>query len=242
MMESLVLEAMAFIERCDQHAQMKDFMADFSATIAKFGFSYFMMTRLPALNEDAEPYVIYHSWPVEWLGRYREAAYFWHDPVSLHSLTQLRPFSWKEARSGHPRTRISQQLASEASSLGLVDGIGFPMGDPHCAQAVVSLAANQRVDLDPMSRKMLHFICLHAELRAGELYDSKRKTYAELTEREREVARWLANGKTAADVGQILGLSERTIKAHLSHIREKLNATTTTHAVARALRLRQIIL
>lgn len=241
-MGQLVDVAMAFIERCNHHKLLRALMDDFSATVKEFGFSHFMMTRLPATNEDAEPYVIFHSWPVEWLDRYREQAYFWHDPVSLHSFVQMRPFSWKEARKSHRRTRVSLQLASEASSLGLVDGVGFPMGDPSCVQAVVSLAADLPVDLDVLSREMLHLVCIHAELRAVEIYDNTPAIFGRLREREREVLKWMANGKSMADVAQILSISERTVREHVDHAKGALNATTPTHAVAKAIKSRQIIL
>lgn len=241
-MGALVDVAMAFIERCERHTLLRALMDDFASTVAQFGFGHFMMTRLPAVNEDAEPYVIYHSWPVEWLDRYREQAYFWHDPVSLHSFVQVRPFSWKEARKSHRRTRVSLQLASEASSLGLVDGIGFPMGDPSCVQAVVSLAADHPVDLDLLSREMLHLVCLHAELRAVEIFDNTPAIFGQLREREREVLKWMANGKSMTDVADILGISDRTVREHVDHAKLTLNATTTTHAVAKAVKSRQIIL
>lgn len=241
-MGQLVDVAMAFIERCERHTLLRALMDDFSSTIAMFGFDRFMMTRLPALNEDAEPYVIYHTWPVEWLDQYREQAYFWHDPVSLHAFTQTRPFTWKEARRLHRRTRVSLRLASEASSTGLVDGMGFPMGDPSCVQAVVSLAAEQAVDLDRLGREMLHLTCLHAEQRAVEIYDNTPAIFGRLREREREVLKWIANGKSMADVADILGISDRTVREHVDHARAVLNATTATHAVAKAIKSRQIIL
>ena len=241
-MGRLVDVALAFIERCERHTGLRALVDDFSTVLREFGFNYFMMTRLPALGEDAEPYVIAHTWPAAWLDRYREGAYFWHDPVSLFSLTRAKPFSWKEARTGSRRTRIAAQIASEASSLGLMDGIGFPMGDPSSVQAVVSLAADRPVDLDALSRHMLHLVCLHAEMRAVELYDQVHASFGQLTEREREVLRWIANGKSLVDVGDILTVSERTVREHLVHSRAKLNATTTTHAVAKAIKSRQIIL
>ncbi|WP_152565929.1 LuxR family transcriptional regulator [Devosia riboflavina] len=241
-MGELVDVAIEFIERCQHYETLTGLVADFAGALKRYGFDYFMMTRLPALGEDAEPYVIAHSWPSNWLDRYREGAYFWHDPVSLFSLSQARPFSWKEARDAAPRTRVAGRIASEAKSLGLADGIGFPMGDPSSVQAVVSLGADRPVDLAPLSRAMLHQVCIHAEMRAVEIYDQKARPFGRLTEREREVLRWIANGKNACDVGDILNLSERTVKEHLAHTRLKLNATTTTHAVARALKSRQIIL
>ncbi len=241
-MHSHVDTAMSFIERCDSHNALAALVSDFSLTIGEFGFQHFMMTRLPAIGEDAEPYIIAHNWPTQWLNRYRECRYFWHDPVSQISFTSARPFSWKEARGISRRTRIAGQIASEAKSVGLRDGLGLPMGDPSCVQAVVSLGADQPVDLSTTSRSMLHLVCLHAEMRAVEIQEKTKAAFACISEREREVLRWIANGKSATDVGVILDLSERTVKAHLASARFKLQATTTTHAVAKALKTRQIIL
>lgn len=241
-MNHLVDLTMSFVDNCQRHTCLKSLMNEFSVAIGEFGFNHFMMTRLPALGEDAEPYVIAQTWPKAWLDRYREGKYFWHDPVSAYALTRARPFSWGEARKGSRATKLTRQIASEASSLGLLDGLGFPMGDPSSVQAVVSLASDHQIDLDPFSRQMLHLLCINAELRAVEIYDAVSVKFGALTEREKEVLRWIANGKSLIDTGQIMTLTERTVRDHLASTRQKLNATTTTHAVARALKSRQIIL
>ena len=56
-----------------------------------------------------------------------------------------------------------------------------------------------------------------------------------LTAREREVLRWLAGGKTDRDIGDILGISPRTVHKHLQRIYEKLGVETRTAAVVRAM-------
>lgn len=55
-----------------------------------------------------------------------------------------------------------------------------------------------------------------------------------LTERELEVVRWTANGKTAFEVGVIIGLTERTVNFHISRVLQKLNATNKTQAAVKA--------
>jgi len=57
---------------------------------------------------------------------------------------------------------------------------------------------------------------------------------ASLTPRETEVLSWLAKGKTNRDIGDILGMSPRTVNKHLEHIYEKLGVETRTAAVAAA--------
>jgi len=54
-----------------------------------------------------------------------------------------------------------------------------------------------------------------------------------LTTREREVLHWLAGGKTDRDIGEILGISPRTVHKHLQRIYEKLGVETRTAAVMR---------
>ena len=58
-----------------------------------------------------------------------------------------------------------------------------------------------------------------------------------VTAREREVLTWLAAGKTDREIGDILGMSPRTVQKHLQHIYEKLGVETRTAAVMRALQL-----
>ena len=57
----------------------------------------------------------------------------------------------------------------------------------------------------------------------------------QLTEREVEVLRWVACGKTNRDIGDILGLSPRTVNKHLEHVYIKLGVETRTAATSVAL-------
>ncbi|WP_226506680.1 response regulator [Pseudomonas sp. MWU16-30317] len=56
-----------------------------------------------------------------------------------------------------------------------------------------------------------------------------------LTEREIEVLHWVTCGKTNKDIGDILGLSPRTVNKHLEHIYIKLGVETRTAATSVAL-------
>lgn len=56
-----------------------------------------------------------------------------------------------------------------------------------------------------------------------------------LTSREAEVLYWVACGKINRDVGEILGMSPRTVDKHLQHVFEKLNVETRTAAASMVL-------
>jgi DNA-binding CsgD family transcriptional regulator len=56
-----------------------------------------------------------------------------------------------------------------------------------------------------------------------------------VSEREKIILQLLAKGQTAAEIGDFLCLSPRTVEWHLSHARRKLQARNQTQAVVRAL-------
>ncbi len=63
-----------------------------------------------------------------------------------------------------------------------------------------------------------------------------------LTEREAEVLGWLAKGLANKQIAAELGISEHTVKFHISSIYTKLNATNRTQAVREGLRNGWILL
>ncbi len=54
----------------------------------------------------------------------------------------------------------------------------------------------------------------------------------DLTRREAEVLYWVMRGKTNRDIGEILGVSHRTVNKHMEHLFEKLGVETRTAAAA----------
>lgn len=63
------------------------------------------------------------------------------------------------------------------------------------------------------------------------------KTIVRLTNRELEILSNIADGKSAKQVGQTLGISEITIKSHTRNIRKKLGVENTIGAIFEAIYL-----
>src|SRR5258708_23797312 len=59
--------------------------------------------------------------------------------------------------------------------------------------------------------------------------------HPELSERERQVLQCMANGRSNKEIGQVLYISENTVKAHVKSILTKLDAMGRTEAIAIAL-------
>ncbi len=71
---------------------------------------------------------------------------------------------------------------------------------------------------------------------AGTLTSSPGTKRPELTRRERDVLRLLADGLSNEEIGSKLFISAETVRTHIRKAMEKLGADTRTQAVARALR------
>ena len=70
----------------------------------------------------------------------------------------------------------------------------------------------------------------------------KEKIASPLTQRELQILSCIANGGTNKQVANTLGISEQTIKNHVSTILRKLNANDRAHAVALAVRNQWVVI
>ena len=61
-----------------------------------------------------------------------------------------------------------------------------------------------------------------------------------LSDRERDILAWAAEGKSSWEIATILGVSERTVNWHVEQSKKKLDAVTRTQAVIKALRSGEI--
>lgn len=118
----------------------------------------------------------------------------------------------------------------EGFAAGAVDYVTKPI---ECTELLARVAAHLR------TARSLHAARLASRPAALSLEDEacgKRLAgrFA-LTDRETQVLRWLACGKTNKDIADILGLSPRTVNKHLEHIYIKLGVETRAAATSVAL-------
>lgn len=63
---------------------------------------------------------------------------------------------------------------------------------------------------------------------------SQRRTQLAVTSRQVECLRWVQEGKTSWEIGQILGISSRTVESYLAIAFERLEVNTRVQAVLKA--------
>lgn len=88
----------------------------------------------------------------------------------------------------------------------------------------------------PFSTEALLGAIHHALEKSGEI-QALRDCYASLTERERQVLERVVAGRLNKQVGDDLGITEITVKAHRGKVMQKMKATSFAHLVTMAARL-----
>ena len=121
----------------------------------------------------------------------------------------------------------------------LTGGIMLPMTSIDGTRHLIRLDGD-RATLRQEEINDLFMLCMHF----FDAFDRARYPLSEnplgLTERELDVVRWSATGKTSAEIGLILSLSDHTINAYMNNALKKLDCVNRTQLVAKALRMRII--
>ena len=113
-------------------------------------------------------------------------------------------------------------LLSDALDAG-VAGVLDKEAPPDDLVRAIKIVAEGGTYLDPIAAAAL-------------IQQRRRNRNRELTQREREVLRLLAEGNTNDQIGAVLTISPQTVRTHVQKAMEKLGATTRVQAVAIALR------
>jgi two-component system response regulator TtrR len=64
-----------------------------------------------------------------------------------------------------------------------------------------------------------------------------RDAYSHLSQREKEVLKWVAAGYSSKEIASIIGISSRTVDVHRAHIMEKMGARSLADLVAQAMEI-----
>lgn len=193
-------------------------------------FAYLVASR------DRREVNLISNYPEKWTSHYLASGYALSDPVINRVRRMQDPFEWGDGIWPDPLMPTESRLMDEAGEFGIRCGFSFPIHDRSCRFASVTFAADQC----PQSlqqcfakhRQVLQLIAFffHAEARRM-IFPRRLVGSVILSPRELECLEWAAKGKSAWDIGQIIGLSRRTVSFHLENAKMKLGVRTIPQAV-----------
>ncbi|MEJ6001056.1 helix-turn-helix transcriptional regulator [Paucibacter soli] len=138
-------------------------------------------------------------------------------------------------------------LWEQQAAYGYRTGVATAVSLPHGWRFLLGFDREQALPAAEQRRLRLladlQLLATHAQEAAMRLLlPAKRATaqIPDLSEREREVLRWIRDGKSRWAIGQILGVSENTVKFHLGNAMRKLEAGSGQAAALRAMTFKLI--
>lgn len=162
------------------------------------------------------------------------------DPVLQHCKRFSTPIIWDQ------RTYVESDLIEKweiQAPFGYRVGVGIALHLSHKKHFFIGVDRDQSMPRNPVARqRVAGDLCLFAAFAQETAMRLLLPPVAEaqavqLTARELEVLKWAAEGKTAWEVGQILGISDQTVTRHMTTAMHRLECVNKAQAVAKALRL-----
>lgn len=178
--------------------------------------------------------------PAEYLDLYSNPIGFRRDPVMQHCKRQSVPIIWDQGTYvAHGVGDIWEQQAPFGFRTGIAMALHLPEGRHFMLGVDRDLPLPD--DTDELQRVVadLQLFAVHAQEAALRLLVPAplQPERPALTPRELEALRWTMDGKTAWEVGAILGITERTTVMHVCNAMRKLGCVNKHQAVLKALRL-----
>lgn len=181
-------------------------------------------------------FVTAEGFPEDWVCHYIGAGLVNVDPIPDLAAQMGRPFFWSEASSLKRLSDVEAEFLDELARANFGDGLAFQVTGPNMRNAYVGLGFGQN-DITLAQEQIFRLRCAAqiAHLRYCELTNERKAMEKGLTPREREILTWIAQGKSNAVIGEILGISRHTVDTLTRRIFEKLGVNDRTTAAIRGL-------
>jgi DNA-binding CsgD family transcriptional regulator len=182
------------------------------------------------------------GYPEPYQAIYRDKGFIFRDPSVAYCQTQTKPLIWGEGM----YSADSYEIMEESAKHGLGHGLSVPVRDGPHAVSMLSLARDKPFESVAERRLVLTAgelwaNSVHAASKKLIVPEMERHLQPNLTPREREVLKWIAEGKSNSVIADFLKLSEATIEFHVRNLFAKLDVATRLQAAVVALSMGLIV-
>lgn len=172
-----------------------------------------------------------------WEQHYKDNGFDQHDAMIRASLSTNQPFFWSDVTARNTLTTQEKRVMNEASAFRLREGFVTPMHNLDGSITAILLTGDAVEKENPDVRAAAHLISMYFASVGRQLTSAsvlRAQAPVRLSQRQLDCLRWVREGKSAADIGQILGISTHTVQDHISAACQKLGVRTRVQAVAEA--------
>ncbi|MEQ8509500.1 MAG: autoinducer binding domain-containing protein [Rhodospirillaceae bacterium] len=245
MIRSEISNILEDLESADSRRSFEDSLSHGCEALGYNTYAYFSINAetilRSKLTEAVDDMIRVTNLDPSWMEHYVKQNYAMSDPVVMDALKARMPVVWTEDYRFDTLSSDEAQMMADAHDFGIERGLTVPIHGPSAE---------------------LGMLCLYSDMRDREFASHVRATKSEvllvaqyahnvaqttlppaiqtpkpvpLTDREIEILRWTAEGKTAWEIGSILTISERTVNFHLQNAMGKFGVHNKTHAASKAM-------
>jgi LuxR family quorum sensing-dependent transcriptional regulator len=231
-----------FAEEVDRLSDPNEVWNAMRRITAPFGVEpYGFFARVPGPGERLNRIAFNKQIPelADWLKLYDDQRYAEIDPVMRRLRHSVRSFAHDEV--SYDLAPRALELKQRRSDFGFANGFSIPIFGSTGTNGFMSYGINGlKLDLPTHKKRTIHLVTLYAADRICSLRSTQSAYKPIVTNRQREVLTWVAAGKSAWEIGEILNISARTVEEHAQRVLQRLGAVNRTQAVAIAIRDRLI--
>jgi LuxR family quorum sensing-dependent transcriptional regulator len=231
-------KAFDFADGLDSLNTVEAVMDAMRDALAPAGVEFFCFSTFMRADQRFEDVMLAVRLPPEWFKIYLEEDYAHSDPFIRHCGRTFTPFELKDAPFDPDSEPKAVELVRRLADFKLSSGLVVPVPSPAGFEGIV-WAGGYHFEATLPARRAIQLVALSAFERVRALAGVPRNREI-LTPREREVLTWVAQGKSAWEIGEILHIAKRTVDEHAQTAFRKLGAVNRAHAVAIAIRQRLI--
>ena len=156
-------------------------------------------------------------------------------PIAFMAQSRTVPIYWDEIDKLKSLTPTEREYLQAAREEGLVNGCGLQVFGPNGRNGFFALGFGSVRRLPANDMREIQLACQSAHLAYCAFLLDSMGAPPDLSAREAEVLGWVAQGKSNAVIGDILGISAHTVDAHLRKIYLKLGVFDRITAALRGL-------
>ncbi|QBE62863.1 helix-turn-helix transcriptional regulator [Pseudoduganella lutea] len=209
------------------------------------GFDSVLFAVIPQPRVDAGQVYLRSNYPARWREHYDRHDLRATDPTVAYCFRSNSPLVWMQQSFETP---AQQALYEEASAHGLKVGVTLPVRGVEGEIGMLTCVRDETPGsafLKDVHRNLgslsllrdVAFDALHPYLQPAVQTAAPAEPMPVLTAREHDCLRWMCAGKTAWEIGRILGISEAGVNFHIANLRGKFGVHRRNDVVLKAIRL-----
>jgi LuxR family quorum sensing-dependent transcriptional regulator len=199
------------------------------------GLRHFCLNLFPQPGAPFSDLILTCEVPPAWLELYLREDFAAVDPSIRHCRRVVMPFAYSDTPYDPHKEPRAAEVVRRARDFGVADGTLIPITGPTGCIGDLWVGGKDE-SFRPTDIPAIHILALYAFHKVQQLMHPAACTTADLSGREREVLKWVANGKTATEIGDVLHISQRTVEWHIQQAAQKLGAKNRMQAVVIAAR------